>query len=232
MLRPLAVTIALFCSSCATALTAAPVTDLRAATARAPKAAVKVQSLLEMLMGEPEKPAVCPANGLISIIDEITSESAHDFVRTLEACKGRRVAVEINSPGGSLFAALDMQKAIERHDKAVLCVVDGMAASAAFITLQSCTTRYMTDRSVLMAHTAAVGVQGHEQALRNGAEALKAIDQAQALHCAKRMGMAPEDYAAKIADGREWWLSETDALDAHAVDGDAESVAEIVGMVN
>lgn len=223
--------VALLVSGCATpegsAFGLAHVLDLGPSA----KPRAKGGSLLDLLLG-PQEPASCPADGLVHLTDVIDAEQAASFVATMDACKGRRVAVEINSPGGSLFAALEIQKAIERHDKAVICVVDGMAASAAFVTLQSCATRYATDRSLLMAHHASLQVKGQERELLNGAAALHAIDAGMSAHCAKRMGMSAADFESHVSDGQEWYLDLTEGLSMHALDGEAENVSEVVRMVN
>lgn len=218
------IALAVLLSSCATTGAPVGISDLDYAKP------VRQQSLRSLLFGEPP-PASCPENRTIPMLGPIDDESADVFVRTLGACKGKRVVVEINSPGGSLFAAMEMQKAIERHDSAVFCVVDGMAASAAFVTLQSCTSRYATARSLLMAHHASLTCQGQEQEMKNCGEALRAIDEGLSAHCAKRMEMSRGDFESHVSGGREWYMSLFDGLKFKALDGEAESVAEIQKMI-
>ncbi len=159
-------------------------------------------------------PEIESCSDLIRLVDVIDGDSAGLFIAELGACAGRPVVVEINSPGGSVYAALEIQKAIERHGAPVVCVVDGMAASAAFVTLQSCHIRAMSPRSVLMAHHASLsGVSGQSQEMQNAADLLRAIDEAMIRHCAKRMGMGLPEFEAHVSGGREWWL----ALDASKV---------------
>lgn len=189
----------------------------------------KTPSLVEALFGE-TPPMSCPENGLLKLEGVIDESSSVAFIAQLHLCQGRRVVVEINSPGGSVFAALEIQKVIERHGKPVTCVVDGLAASAAFVTLQSCTTRYATDRSILMAHHASTTVQGQEQDMKNGLARLRAVDLAMAARCAHRMGLTSAEFESHVSDGREWWLSQEDALATHALDGAAVSVDEVVRL--
>lgn len=164
-----------------------------------------------------EAPAECV--DLIKLDGPIDALSAMLFVVEMGACHGKPVVVEINSPGGSVFAALEMQKAIERHGAPVVCVVDGMAASAAFVTLQSCHIRAMTSRSVLMAHHASLsGVGGQSHELDNAAEILRKLDAAIVRFCAKRMGMSTVEFESHVAGGKEWWFSTEDALVHRAVD--------------
>ena len=189
------------------------------------------KSLLELLLGTPAAVEGCPENAQL-LLTEIDEASAAKFVSQVAACKGRAITVEINSPGGSVIAAFDIQKAIERHDKPVYCVVDGMAASAAFVTLQSCAHRYMTDRSLLMAHEASIGSKGQEVEHNNAAAALRAVNWGMAEHCSKRMGITHAEFASRVSNGQEWYLSQLDALRENAIDGRAESVSEIAAMAS
>lgn len=171
--------------------------------------------------------AECPL--YISLTGAISDPS--EFISKLEACRGSPVVVEINSPGGSIFGALEIQKAIERHDRPVYCVVDGMAASAAFVTLQSCDVRFMTERSVLMAHHASSSAAGQSHEVDNVAAALKAIDRALVLQCSHRMKMSPDEFESHVSGGREWWMSVDDAIQNRAVDFPAADINEVLRLV-
>ena len=180
----------------------------------------------------PKPEAMAPGECVDLIHLEGSIDDASQFKADLEACHGRPVVVEINSPGGSVFDALEMQKAIERHGAPVICVVDGMAASAAFVTLQSCTTRAMTNRSILMAHHASLGgVSGQSQDMENARAVLVAIDKALVAFCAKRMGMPLADFEARVSGGKEWWMAFDDALSSRAIDFEM-TVAEALDLIH
>lgn len=201
----------------------APLLLLLASCATATAPLSNTGSLVEAVTGETEN--ACPE--WLKLEGEIDNDAAQALAAGFKACEGQAVVLEINSPGGNIFAALEIQKAIERHDKPVVCLVDGMAASAAFVTLQSCDIRMMTDRSILMAHQAAIPRAGGQQdALANATAALRAIDRAIALHCAKRMGLTVEAFEAHVSGGREWWMALEEAEAAHAVDFEAASLTE------
>lgn len=172
----------------------------------------------------------CPAGALLKLEGGINDLSASKLVSELEACKGRAVVIAIDSGGGEIFAAQTMQKAIEAHDRPVLCVVDGLAASAAFVTLQACTSRYMTERSILMAHEGSVSTGGQSTELTNGAELLRVLNWGMAAFCARRMGTTVEAFQSHVSGGQEWWFSQADALREHAIDGPALSVSEVVRL--
>src|SRR5258706_7395681 len=85
-------------------------------------------SLLVALTTDDSELAAQECPDVIGIYGTISDPT--EFVALMHACADRAVVIEINSPGGSVFAALEMQKAIERHSYPVVCVVDGLAASA------------------------------------------------------------------------------------------------------
>lgn len=178
-------------------------------------------NLLALLASEPSSGS---CTGIVKLEGAIGDPS--DFVAAIKACADRPVVVEVNSPGGSVFGALEIQKAIERHPHAVVCLVDGIAASAAFTTLQACDVRLMTNRSILMVHHASIPANGQVEQHDNAAAALRALDRGMILHCAKRMGMVPEDLEAKIAGGKEWWMGLEEAVLVHAVDFEGATLFE------
>jgi ATP-dependent protease ClpP protease subunit len=167
--------------------------------------------------------------GIIRFPYQVSSESELLFEAELAQCRDRIAVVEIDSVGGSVSAAVDFQKAIERHPHPVYCVVDGIAASAAFDILQSCDKRFMTVRSFLMQHNAATPrTSGNEIEIRNTAEALRVIDEGRAVRCARRMKMPLDAYKEHIAGGREWWFSLADALNFGAVDYEVSDVRAVL----
>jgi len=179
-------------------------------------------------LSEPEAPKAAAApdcTGTITLAGDIDPDSAEMLSAGLEACKDRVVVVEINSTGGSIFASWEMMKAIERHPHAVLCMVDGIAASAAFSILQACDVRTMTPRSILMAHSGSAASRGQAEAHENMARALRAINRSIAEFAARRMGMDAEEFLKRISGGKEWWFSLDDAKKFNAIDDEVSGLA-------
>ena len=137
----------------------------------------------------------------------------------------KSVHIKIHSPGGSVFAGLALMKKIEGLGVPVHCTVDAAAFSMAFVTLQSCTTRTMTKRSMLMLHQASANgeMAGGEQEYRNAAEFLRVINRSMIEHCAARMKMDADKLEAMVSGGRELWLTAAEALKMNAVDYVANS---------
>lgn len=160
----------------------------------------------------------------IDFEDIITDESVAEFSDKLVMLTGKAdtINIRINTPGGSVVAALAMAKALELAaiTSDVVCTVDGGAYSAGFYILQFCEKRYMTPRSMLMAHEPYLMVQG---AITIGTaedmiQMLVAVRRVYAEQCASRMSIDVAWFIAKIKD-REWWLTAEEAYENNAIDG-------------
>jgi ATP-dependent Clp protease protease subunit len=161
---------------------------------------------------------------------EVSEESTTTLMTEMDtavAAGAARLVIEFNTPGGSVFAGMQLAKHIEQSPVPTVCVVDGMAASMGFYLLQSCTYRVMTSRSLLMAHQPASGglLYGPAEKYERLAEVLRKLGHAMATHCARRMSVSVDEYEKRIEKGGEWWFDERDALLYGAVD-------RVVGFVS
>ncbi len=187
--------------------------------------------------GLPECPEgrPCVAQGLLrGDVSPATIHHAVEFIRQANARHVRAIVLEINSPGGSVDDGFLLAKAIESSDAPVMCVVDGEAASMAFYILQSCASRLMTFRSVLMAHD--VRLEGPpskqtETDLKNELDEVRAFSRAYAEQVSRRMGMSYQNYSRRVAHGRDWYMHYGQALKVHAVDQVVSSVTEGLAML-
>lgn len=158
----------------------------------------------------------------ITFATDVSAASVKVAIELIDAANdggAETIVIEFDTPGGSVMAGQRLAKAIERSKAPVVCVVDGMAASMGFYLLQSCDTRVMTKRSILMAHEPAISTQvsGKEYAYEEIAEVLRKINRAMAEHIAGRLGMSVEAFMARIAN-TEWWMNWDEALKVNAVD--------------
>jgi ATP-dependent protease ClpP protease subunit len=161
-----------------------------------------------------------PSAHVLGAVDE---ESVAEAIKYLDAAKERgdkSVVLKISSPGGSVFDGFELAQHIEDLGIPVHCHVQGMAASMGFFILQSCTTRSMDRRAILMAHEPSVGglISGNETRFRNIAERLKSITTALVEQTCKRLRLTPAQFRAKIDSGREWWFNVDEAVLVGAVD--------------
>ena len=72
----------------------------------------------------------------------------------LKEAAGKELDVYINSPGGSVFAAMAIVNMLRRHDAQTTCYIDGLAASSASVIALSCNKVVMPKNTFLMIHKA------------------------------------------------------------------------------
>lgn len=188
--------------------------------------------LLALSCAHTQPEIVAQASAPIRIeLGEINQDNEEVFVRQLNAAaeKGPFVVV-IDSPGGSVFAGFRIVKAMEKltEHTPVICVVDGMAASMALYVFQACSVRAMTSRSLLMGHQPSTAVQGQSESFAQTAVLLAKLNYAMAAFIVARTNISIADYLAKIADGRELWMTSADASHFGFTDITVSSVGQLL----
>jgi len=159
-------------------------------------------------------------------INNVTVRDFTDWLATRRLVdKAGSVVVNINSPGGSVFAGFVMMDAIReaREDGVhVTAKVSGMAASMAGIIAQAADKRLIGKESYLMLHEVSSGMFG----------GYKLSELADEKEFSERLTRQAMDWFARRSDGKweidalmanihkyDWWLSATEALEAGFVDG-------------
>ena len=154
-------------------------------------------------------------------IDEVSVEYFLEQFAARVDGGATEVLIDINSPGGSVFAGLDIIEAFrasEAKGVRTVCRVDGMAASMGALILQSCTERQMTKRSTVMFHEPEIGgVGGKSHELRRWAQTLEDLGHYLAILASARLNITVAEYEDRVRD-RELWLSWDEALRLGAVD--------------
>jgi ATP-dependent protease ClpP protease subunit len=135
------------------------------------------------------------------------------------------VDVHVNSPGGSVFAGLEIYNAIRDHGQATI-TVDGLAASAASLIAMSGKKIVMKPGALMMLHRASAMTIGHADAHRQSAGVLDKIDDEVTGIYADRAGMT-RSRAAALLD-KESWFDGGEAVAAGLADH-AEDVSETNG---
>lgn len=170
----------------------------------------------------------------LSFTGPVTGPSADRAIRNLERAveEGHTsILLEIDSPGGAVFAGMRLAKAIERSPVPVHCIVDGVALSMGYYLLQSCNTRVMTQRSVLMLHepSTSLGSSTPNQ-LQDRVGMLRALSRALVEHMAWRMKISADELEERI-DGRDWWMEHREATQVGAVDLVVDSVGTMIYLL-
>jgi ATP-dependent protease ClpP protease subunit len=152
----------------------------------------------------------------------LTAEVAAMFKEALAPhADAPSVLVVIDSAGGDLDAGFQIAEAIEGARARIDCLVDGTASSMAFYVLQSCDRRWMTTRSILLAHEpwadAPPGSALTPRVVRQLLEQLEESSRRMAAHCTKKLNISAKSYADRVQKG-DWVLTPKDALEVGAVD--------------
>lgn len=157
---------------------------------------------------------------------------AQQFVTALAEVTTPSVVVRINSPGGDVFDGLAIHNALQRHDAAVTCHVDGLAASIASIIALAGERTVLAANAMMMCHCAWTFGIGNSAEMAELAGTLAKVDGQLAGIYAKKSGKPVEDCAAMMAgegkaDGT--WFTATEAKAFGLVDevlGEADEDAD------
>ena len=151
---------------------------------------------------------------VLSIFDDIGAfgVSAKSFLNDLASAQGDSVRVEINSPGGDVFAGLAIYNGLRNSGKKVNVRVLGLAASAASLVAMAGDTIEMPENSFMMVHNPWGFAMGGASDMRDTADMLDKLGTSLASTYAKRTGKSAEEIAALL--DAETWMSAAEAVDA------------------
>jgi ATP-dependent protease ClpP protease subunit len=131
------------------------------------------------------------------------------------------ILLQLNSPGGSVYAGLDFIAVLDELHKSgirIQCVVNTRAFSMAAVILQACDDRYITPRSTILVHNASVSdVSGNAHELAEIVQILNALNKSMAQLVSARIGMPLAEYEERIRDGA-WTMASGEALRVGMVD--------------
>ena len=154
--------------------------------------------------GEPET---------LSIYDEIGfwGVQAKDFRTSLANVKSSILNVEINSPGGDVFAGVAIYNMLKSSGKEIVVKVMGVAASAASLIAMAGDKRQMPKNTMMMIHNPWSFAMGNADELRDTADTLDKIG---ASLLGTYMGATGLDEAkVKAMLSTDTWLTADEALE-------------------
>ena len=160
-------------------------------------------------------PGAAAERAEISIYDEIGANgvSAKGFLAELGALPDEvPIDLRLNSPGGSVFDAVAIHNALQRHAGAVTVWIDGIAASAASYIAMAGDEIVMPENAFLMIHDPAGLVMGTAADMREMAGTLDKIAGSMVRGYAARSGRSEAEIEALMA--AETWFDASDALAA------------------
>lgn len=153
-----------------------------------------------------------PTSQIVPIVGEIGQGSFLIAEAITElARKGRPVYVLINSPGGSVFDGALIVAAIEASKTPVYTVCMQLCASMAAVIHQHGHQRYMQDRSILMFHDAAGGLQGSLPQMQSRLDTITRFVNKFNAKISSNANMSLEAFNQRIL--REWWIDAEDSTE-------------------
>lgn len=167
-----------------------------------------------------ETPAV------LSIFDEIGfwGVQAKDFRDSLEKvkAKAKEVHVEINSPGGDVFAGVAIYQMLKASGMNVVVKVMGVAASAASLIAMAGDKIVMPKNTFMMIHNPWSFAVGNAEELRETAATLDKIGSSLRATYAARTGLPDKDLDALLA--KDTWLTADEAKEKGFADEVIEDI--------
>ena len=162
------------------------------------------------------KAATATAPAVLAIDDEIGfwGLQAKDFRESLNAISAKELHVEINSPGGDVFAGtamFNMLRAWAKDGKQVVTKVSGVAASIASVIFLAGDKRVMPKNTFAMVHQPWTFAMGNADDLREQADTLEKIGGGMVKTYMDRTGLSEEEVNALLA--QDTWLSADEALE-------------------
>ena len=136
---------------------------------------------------------------------------------TRKARNNKALYLVINSPGGSVLDGALIVSAIQASKVPVYTICAQLCASMAAITFEMGTKRYMVDRSILMFHDAAGGVQGTFPQIKSRFTFFSSYVLKMDNEIARRAGLTLQQFLSKL--NPECWRDAEDAYAEHFSDG-------------
>lgn len=151
---------------------------------------------------------------VLSIFDDIGAYgvSAKSFLNDLRTITTDEVDVEINSPGGDVFAGLAIYNGLRASGKKINVKVLGLAASAASLVAMAGDTIEMPENAFMMVHNPWGFAMGGADEMRNTADVLDKIGASLVSTYAKRTGKTDQEITALL--DAETWMTAQEAVDA------------------
>lgn len=160
-----------------------------------------------------------PIKGVISSEDDADiyqffgyqTVTPSDLSDALSKANGQDVVLEINSPGGDVFAGSEIATAIKNYSGSIITNIVGLAASAASVVALAGDKVEMAPTAQLMIHRASTSANGNVDALNSAGQSLDSIDQSLVDVYVAKTGMSPSDVYNMMVN--ETWINAKEAVE-------------------
>lgn len=154
------------------------------------------------------------------------SVSFEDFYNELKQIEGKKLIINLDSPGGSVFEGFSIANSIKSRKGETVCRVYSMSASIATQIMVACDTIECFSNSLIMIHLASAYVSGNKNDLMKQIELLDKIDNLLADAYVERTGL--DRTAVLDMMEKETWMNAKECLEIGLIDKiiDAEMTAK------
>src|SRR5690606_38566253 len=106
----------------------------------------------------------------------LEATSPKDITDVIEKLDGEDLEIEINSPGGNVFAGSEIYTALKNYPGKVTINIVGLAASAASVAAMSGDVVRISPTAQIMIHNARNRQEGDYRAMQHSAEVLENVN--------------------------------------------------------
>lgn len=145
----------------------------------------------------------------------IEHTSPQNITKQLAEANGEEIEVEINSPGGSIFAGSEIYTALRSYQGNKKIRIVGLAGSAASVIAEAGESE-ISPTGMYMVHNVQSGARGDYRAMEHQGEVLRAANQSIANAYIDKTGMSSDELLALM--DKETWLNAQQAVDYGFVD--------------
>ena len=145
----------------------------------------------------------------------ISATSPKDVTTFIEGLSGEDLEIDINSPGGDVFAGDEMYTAIRRYTGNVIINCVGLAGSIASLLLTASKSR-ISPPAMVMIHNASGSARGDYHTMDKTSEILQKVNEAICNAYIEKTGMTKENLLALM--DKELWMTAEEAIKYGFVD--------------
>jgi len=154
--------------------------------------------------------------------------SSGDIARELMAAEAayEHIDVRINSNGGEVYTGIAIFNALRNSKADIHIYIDGIAASMASAIALCGKPVEMSKYARLMIHSVSGGCWGTKEDLLQCAGEIESLETTLCEMYAKRLGLDADTIKSRYFDGKDHWLTASEALNLGFIDGiyDADPV--------
>lgn len=187
----------------------------------------------EETLGEFKYKFLNPENRIITLTEDINSESALEFIDELFVSAGlsdEPLVILINSGGGEAYSSLAIVDAIQSAPMPTIGLCMGLAGSGAFYALQACTHRVMMNNSILfwheMIHYELSEIKSASESEKKHKDYKKLNDHILTFF-KKRIGISKEDWKNHFENKNDLMFNAAEALKLNLIDKKINKITQL-----